>query len=212
MLLPTLPRAAVRAALRASSTTRSSAARLRAAVPAANSALRSRSSPIVANSFLGRRNLSSSPNTRSIIPDAENPAPRETEASESVAGVQPTEITDAEYHEHADGYLEILQQKLEDKQDSGEGVEVEYSAGVLTIDKRSIGTYVLNKQPPNKQIWLSSPITGPKRFDWVVRGESMHQKADGGIGDWIYLRDGSSLTQLIRKELGVDVSSEGEIP
>ncbi|KAL1647413.1 Mitochondrial matrix iron chaperone [Diplodia intermedia] len=212
MLLPTLPRAAVRAALRARSTTTSSAARLCAAVPAANSALRSRSSPIVASSFFGRRSLSSSPNTRSIIPDAENPAPRETEASESVAGVQPTEITDAEYHEHADGYLEILQQKLEDKQDSGEGVEVEYSAGVLTIDKRSIGTYVLNKQPPNKQIWLSSPITGPKRFDWVVRGESMHQKADGGIGDWIYLRDGSSLTQLIRKELGVDVSSEGEIP
>lgn len=70
----------------------------------------------------------------------------------------------------------------------------------------------MNKQPPNKQIWLSSPITGPKRYDWVVYGESMHQKADGGIGDWIYLRDGSSLTQLIRKELGVEVVINGEVP
>lgn len=85
-------------------------------------------------------------------------------------------------------------------------------AGVLTVDKPGIGTYVLNKQPPNKQIWLSSPITGPKRFDWVVYGESMHQKADGGIGDWIYLRDGSSLTELLRKELAVDISIDGEVP
>jgi frataxin len=66
-------------------------------------------------------------------------------------------------------------------------------------------TYVLNKQPPNKQIWLSSPISGPKRFDWVVSGESMHEKEGGGEGDWVYLRDGTSLTDVIRKELGVEL-------
>lgn len=26
------------------------------------------------------------------------------------------------------------------------------------------GTYVINKQPPNKQIWLSSPVSGPDRY------------------------------------------------
>lgn len=67
------------------------------------------------------------------------------------------------------------------------------------------GTYVLNKQPPNKQIWLSSPLSGPKRFDWVVRGEAMSQKEGGGMGDWIYLRDGSSLSALLRRELGISV-------
>jgi frataxin len=36
--------------------------------------------------------------------------------------------------------------------------------GVLTAKMKS-GTYVLNKQPPNQQIWLSSPISGPKRFE-----------------------------------------------
>ncbi|KAB2568825.1 putative mitochondrial chaperone protein [Lasiodiplodia theobromae] len=212
MVLPAASRVVGRAALRASLTGTTSAARLGAAVPAASSALRSRASPVVASSLLLRRSLSSSPNSRSIIPDAEHPAPKQSEASDSVANTQPTDISLSEYHEHADRYLELLQQKLEDKQDAGEGVEVEYSAGVLTVDKRGVGTYVLNKQPPNKQIWLSSPVTGPKRFDWVVQGESMHQKADGGIGDWIYLRDGSSLTGLIRKELGVDVSVDGEVP
>ena len=66
---------------------------------------------------------------------------------------------------------------------------------------------MLNKQPPNKQIWLSSPLSGPKRFDWVVSGESMHQKEGGGVGDWIYLRDGTKLTDVLSKELGISVNS-----
>lgn len=85
-------------------------------------------------------------------------------------------------------------------------------AGVLEIAIRDKGTYVLNKQPPNKQIWLSSPESGPKRFDWVVVGESMNQKEGGGVGDWIYLRDGTSLTDLLRKELGVELSLDDAAP
>ena len=29
-----------------------------------------------------------------------------------------------------------------------------------------LGTYVINKQSPNRQIWLSSPVSGPKRYDF----------------------------------------------
>ncbi len=43
----------------------------------------------------------------------------------------------------------------------------EKKAGVLTLCFPPSGTYVLNKQPPNRQIWLSSPVSGPKRFDYV---------------------------------------------
>ena len=76
---------------------------------------------------------------------------------------------------------------------------------MLSVTFPPNGTYILNKQPPNKQIWLSSPTSGPKRFDWVVAGESMDHKEGGGVGDWIYLRDGSSLTELLRKELGISI-------
>ena len=82
-------------------------------------------------------------------------------------------------------------------------------AGVLSITLPPAGTYIINKQPPNKQIWLSSPVSGPKRFDWVLEGESMHQKEGGGQGDWVYLRDGTSLTDLLRKEVGVSVDLHG---
>lgn len=96
-------------------------------------------------------------------------------------------------------------------------------AGVFTIVHPDKGTYVLNKQPPNKQIWLSSPISGPKRFDWVLRTGGMHSKQDtegshGAMGDdgqigggqWTYLRDGTTLSQILNDELGVVLSHEGE--
>jgi frataxin len=72
------------------------------------------------------------------------------------------------------------------------------------------GTYVLNKQPPNKQIWLSSPITGPKRFDWVLFGEGQDMKEGSGAGDWVYIKDSTSLSELVKEELGVVVDVEPE--
>ncbi len=77
-------------------------------------------------------------------------------------------------------------------------IDVEYSAGVLTLQFPPHGTYVLNKQPANKQIWLSSPISGPKRYDYV--------EVPPGGRKWVYLRDGSRLEGLLRGELGVDLS------
>ncbi|RKO98371.1 hypothetical protein CXG81DRAFT_3777, partial [Caulochytrium protostelioides] len=43
--------------------------------------------------------------------------------------------------------------------------DVTYASGVLTLQLGELGTYVLNKQPPNKQIWLSSPLSGPRRYN-----------------------------------------------
>lgn len=60
--------------------------------------------------------------------------------------------------------------------------------GVLTIALGNHGTYVLNKQAPNKQIWSSSPVSGPARYDW-----------DGG--QWVYKREGHELMQKLSQEL-----------
>ena len=79
---------------------------------------------------------------------------------------------------------------------------------------------MLNKQPPNRQLWVASPISGPKRYDWVpVTTNGQNEKADTGAdldpnlvvkgdmrgGHWVYLRDGSTLTDWLKKELDVDV-------
>lgn len=56
------------------------------------------------------------------------------------------------------------------------------------------GTYVINRQTPNRQIWLSSPTSGPKRYDFV--GE-----AAGTSGKWVYRHSGQSLHELLQQEL-----------
>lgn len=77
----------------------------------------------------------------------------------------------------------------------------------MTIRVPEKGTYVINKQPPNKQIWLSSPISGPKRYDWCTVGDGQADKEGTGAVRWTYLRDGSSLNQLILEELGMDLDT-----
>lgn len=161
------------------------------------------------------------------MPDTSDPKPKESEPHEQPT--QAAELTNDEFHKLADAYLEELLQRVEKMQESEEGMDVEYSvsleqyksylvtrltlsiqAGVMTIDVQNKGSYVLNKQPPNKQIWLSSPISGPKRYDWVVTGESMHQKEGSGSGSWVYLRDNSHLSDLLRKEIGIDLGVDEE--
>ena len=48
-----------------------------------------------------------------------------------------------------------------DETDSNVFEEVNYADGVLNIEMSDSRCYVLNKQQPNMQIWLSSPISGP---------------------------------------------------
>ncbi|CAF9924420.1 MAG: hypothetical protein GOMPHAMPRED_003629 [Gomphillus americanus] len=72
-------------------------------------------------------------------------------------------------------------------------------SGVLNLVFPPAGTYVINKQPANQQIWLSSPISGPKRYDFVRDGD--------GKGLWVYLRDGSTLTTLLNDELSLEFES-----
>eukprot|EP00262_Sarcandra_glabra_P016368 TRINITY_DN5311_c0_g1_i1.p1 TRINITY_DN5311_c0_g1~~TRINITY_DN5311_c0_g1_i1.p1 ORF type:complete len:100 (+),score=10.29 TRINITY_DN5311_c0_g1_i1:422-721(+) len=85
-----------------------------------------------------------------------------------------------------------LQEKLEEYCDCIEidGLDIDYSSDVLTLKLGSLGTYVLNKQTPNRQIWLSSPVSGPSRFDW-----------DRESRGWIYRRTKANLLQLLESEL-----------
>ncbi|KAK0100622.1 Mitochondrial chaperone Frataxin [Cadophora gregata] len=164
------------------------------------------STPTTAPSF--SRAFSTTPCTfKGLSPESADPPPKESEpeAYEPTSSSAPADISIEEYHVLSDAYLNGLIEKLEQLQEEREEVDVEYSAGVLTLAFPPNGTYVVNKQPPNKQIWLSSPLTGPKRYDYVLLSEGQDAKEGTGRGEWVYLRDGSSLTELIEKEIGVTV-------
>lgn len=72
------------------------------------------------------------------------------------------------YHRLASVTLEALQDVFEEEADDQPQLQmdVEYSDGVLNVIIGSRGTFVMNKQAPNQQIWLSSPVSGPLRYDF----------------------------------------------
>ncbi|KAJ9072436.1 Mitochondrial matrix iron chaperone [Entomophthora muscae] len=97
-----------------------------------------------------------------------------------------------QFEKYAEATLSHLVDTLEDLiQDHGDkDFDIEYSSGVMTLCLGDFGTYVINKQPPNSQIWLSSPISGPKRYDFDIASEQ-----------WFYYRENTTLFQLLEKEL-----------
>ena len=71
--------------------------------------------------------------------------------------------------------------------------DVTLASGVLTLSlPEPFGTYVINKQSPNKQIWLSSPKSGPIRYDFQDSA-------------WVYKYTQESLHQLLNREIGQDI-------
>lgn len=97
-------------------------------------------------------------------------------------------LTIDQYHKKADEYLESMVEQLEALGETFRDLDVEYSDGVLNMELPPLGQYCINKQPPNKQIWLASPVSGPNRYDLVQ-------------GKWVSLRDQSSLTKVLEKEV-----------
>lgn len=76
--------------------------------------------------------------------------------------------------------------------------EVSCTYGVLTLDFGARGVWVINKQKPNSQLWWSSPISGPRRFEY----NQITKK-------WEWTRDPSvQLDALLHQELSTLVESK----
>jgi len=114
-----------------------------------------------------------------------------------------TEVDDNTFlyltNETLEGINDRFSEIIEDHEKLSGG-DTTLSDGVLTVKLAEFGTYVVNKQTPNKQIWLSSPVSGPARYDLVSSGEN--------IGCWVYTHTGETLHSLLDKEIGELVGEE----
>lgn len=98
-------------------------------------------------------------------------------------------LTDLQFHKLADSFLANLAEQLEDLQ--ADYIEdVVHAEGVVTLKCANGKTFVFNKQSPNMQLWLSSPFSGPKRYEYKE-------------GSWANLTDGHNMLELITNELNV---------
>ncbi|KIM84568.1 hypothetical protein PILCRDRAFT_818146 [Piloderma croceum F 1598] len=113
-----------------------------------------------------------------------------------------SDLSVEKYHSFSDATMDTLLESLEELLDGlgNPSYEVEYHSGVLTLLLGDNGTYVINKQPPNKQIWLSSPFSGPKRYDYSPDTDS-----------WVYSRDGRSMGDLLNTELSAALRKTVEL-
>jgi len=121
----------------------------------------------------------------------------------SLSGCSQHFENESEYHGVADETLEDIQDAvemaLEENDIGGDGSaeeqpEVVYASGVLTMTLPPHGTWVLNKQTPNRQIWWSSPISGPKRYGY-----------DPGTSEWIDTRGGGSEPETLTAAIAEEV-------
>ncbi|KAG7308262.1 hypothetical protein JYU34_006941 [Plutella xylostella] len=117
---------------------------------------------------------------------------------------QATEVDHVVFEQICNETLESLCDYFEELVESAphlKGADITFSDGVLTVDLGpSYGTYVINRQTPNKQVWLSSPTSGPKRYDLVLK--------NGGY--WLYKHDGITLHQLLQTEISEIVKGNVE--
>eukprot|EP01006_Ploeotia_vitrea_P007843 TRINITY_DN18317_c0_g1_i1.p1 TRINITY_DN18317_c0_g1~~TRINITY_DN18317_c0_g1_i1.p1 ORF type:complete len:196 (+),score=79.17 TRINITY_DN18317_c0_g1_i1:27-614(+) len=94
-----------------------------------------------------------------------------------------SDLDEAKYETMSHELLDSLLDRLEDdalELPDGSEFDVESSSGVLNVRAGSAGVWVINKHTASKQIWLSSPVSGPARFEF-----------DEDSGAWVNERDHS---------------------
>ena len=97
-------------------------------------------------------------------------------------------MDNSQFESLADATLARLQAAVEAA--PGGNLDAELVGGILTIEIESGGQFLLNKHGPNRQIWLSSPVSGAWHFAWSEDDQA-----------WISTRGGERLEELLGREL-----------
>ena len=102
-------------------------------------------------------------------------------------------MDESSFERVAEATLRDLMSRIEAARDDA---DVDLVGGILTVDLEDEGTYIVNLHRPNRQIWLSSPMSGAWHF------------ARDAAGHWVSTRGSERLEQLLQTELGIPVAAE----
>lgn len=97
-------------------------------------------------------------------------------------------MNNSEFSKIAETTIAYIAEKIEE-QDKDGAIDVDLQGDILNLDTAD-GTYVINKQSAAKEIWLSSPISGPHHFFYEQ-------------GKWKN-RAGLELMTILTNEFGID--------
>ena len=74
------------------------------------------------------------------------------------------ELDESRFATLADRTLERLAEAVDEQ--LGDEVDADLLGGILTLSLPGGGQYVINKHAPNREVWLSSPVSGAAHFAW----------------------------------------------
>lgn len=99
-------------------------------------------------------------------------------------------MKDSDFAKEVGRIIDKIAETIEDHDKEGL-IDVDLNDSILTIGTDQ-GVFVINKQSAAKEIWLSSPISGPYHFALK--------------DDYWRSRDGAELFAVISKELQIKIS------
>jgi len=99
-------------------------------------------------------------------------------------------MNDSEFAALAEETIDAIAESIEAQDPEGE-IDLDLNDNILTLVTED-GTFVINKQSAAKEIWLSSPITGPYHF--IAKDGSWHSRA------------GDDLFKILSTELKMKIS------
>lgn len=98
-------------------------------------------------------------------------------------------LDEVRFHQIADKTIDGLAETIE--AELGDKIDVDVQGEILTLELPDGGQYIVNKNTPLKQIWLSSPRSGAWHFEW-----------DGAPERWLSTRgEKVALADLLAGEL-----------
>ena len=98
-------------------------------------------------------------------------------------------ITDGEIFENiAEKTLNMLLDRIDDA--LGDAFDVDLNGGILIIELENRAQYVINKNAPNYEIWMSSPLSG-----------ASHYFLDDDLETWVDTRSGDKFFEKLSQEL-----------
>jgi frataxin len=130
-----------------------------------------------------------------------------------------SDLSEKQFHLIADATFDQLLEYMTEVEecDDLDDPDINYSQGVMSIKLGAPhGTWVINKQTPNRQIWWSSPISGPLRYelssDTDFEAAVNEQDRETLVVRWKSTKDGTDLLRRLRDELqsaiAVDIISK----
>ena len=100
-------------------------------------------------------------------------------------------MTESEFHRAVDGVLARIEASVEDV----EGLDFDLESGILTITCPDASRVIVNRQTPNREIWVAARSGG---FHFTAREGAWR---DTRSGDELF----ASLARIIESQAGVHV-------